>query len=135
MKASLTLLMVVGLLVGSVTAAKTVHTGGIHDYLEFFEDFFIRNIWLNISYYGGYMFFPTIICGLNLQDTVIEELVSAGGTYLAGIVVADAKTKMAETADDRCNKAFELLYDVLNYSMNTPTWDDGDFDQFSYTVA
>ena len=134
MKASLTMLMLVGLLVGTASA-RTIHTGGIHDYLEFFEDFFIRNLWLNISYYMGYGLFPTIICGLNLHDTVIDELIKAGGTYLSGIVAADAKTKMALTADARCKKAFELLYDVLNYSMNTPTWDDGDFDQFNYTVA
>ena len=83
----------------------------------------------------GYMAFPSIICGLNLQDTVIEELVKAGGDYLKGIDVVAAKATMAKTADTRCNKAFELLYDVLNYSMNKPIWDDGDFDQYSYVVA
>ena len=41
---------------------------------------------------------------------------------------------MAKTADARCSKAFESIYEAYNYTMGNKVIWDQNFDSYNYTV-
>ncbi len=114
--------------------ALSLYSESVHNWLEWFEDFFIGNIWLNLTY-TPFNLVSGIVCGLNTQDNVIDAIVdSVGGEYFGAIDKTAAKTKMASTADARCSKAFESIYEAYNYTMGKKVIWDQNYDSYNYTV-
>ena len=120
-------------LIASMANGLSLYSESVHNWLEWFEDFFIGNIWLNLTY-TPFKFVSTIVCGLNSQDYVIDAIVdSVGGEYFGKIDKVAAKATMKSTADARCSKGFTNIYDAYNYTMGNKVLWDQNFDSYNYT--
>ncbi len=71
MKQSTVCVLITLALIANMASALSLYSEGVHDWLEWFEDFFIGNIWLTLTY-TPFQILSSIICGLNTQDTVID---------------------------------------------------------------
>ena len=80
MKTSVFYLLCLICLFGTIQGADTSGKSGfMHSWLIFFEGFFIRYIWLPITWYGFYTWLPSILCGMNLHTYLIDALGSVEG--------------------------------------------------------
>ena len=51
-----------------VTVTEAALSESAISFLEWYDDFALRNIWRNMVHYAFMAYVPGIICGLNLQD-------------------------------------------------------------------
>ena len=112
-------------------AAATVTRSALYNWLEWFEDFFIYNIWLNMTWYGFYKYLPTFVCSMGLSDILFDQL----GTSLPGINSATAKTATSASAAKKCEENFTKFYDKIWYTKGQKKLIGADIDYYNYKPA
>ena len=56
-----------------ITVTEALSSGMV-SFLEWYDDFALRNIWRNMFKYAFMAYVPGIICNMGLQDTIWETL-------------------------------------------------------------